>query len=196
MINRLKFFDVVRVILFGGKLKSGQVAGLESILGHWESNGGIQLTDTRWLAYMLATVYHETARTMKAIEEYGKGKGKPYGKKIKYSGKSYKIPNKLFYGRGKVQLTWYENYEHMGRLLGYDLVSYPEDVLKDDVSNKILFEGMTRGYSSFGDFTGRSLEMYFNEIVNDPINARRIINGLDKAKLIASYHNKFLEALS
>ncbi len=29
---------------------------------------------------MLATVYHETAKTMQPIEEYGRGVGRDYGK--------------------------------------------------------------------------------------------------------------------
>lgn len=191
-INKARFFDIIRVILFSGKLSRLQVAGIASILVEWEKSIH---TDIRWLAYMLATIYHETARTMQAIEEYGKGKGRPYGKKLKMSGIKYITPNEIYYGRGKVQLTWYENYELMGRLLKIDLLNNPKLALDDNISNKILFEGMTKGSSSFGDFTGRCLEMYFNKTDNDPINARRIINGLDKAKLISNYHYKFLEAL-
>ena len=60
---------------------------------------------------------------------------------------------------------------------------------------KIMFEGMTKGSSSFGDFTGRCLEQYFNSTTNDTIGARKIINGTDKAKLIADYHNVFLNSI-
>ena len=113
---------------------------------------------------MLATSFHETARTMQPIEERGKGAGKPDGQRRKYSGAIYAEPDKLFFGRGDVQLTWYENYELMGR-------------------------------SNRGDFTGVSLENYFNANREDPFNARRIINGLDCAKLIEGYYRKFLSAL-
>jgi ribosomal protein S15P/S13E len=58
-----------------------------------------------------------------------------------------------------------------------------------------MIEGMTRGISNRGDFTGVSLENYFNNHKEDPINARRIINGLDQAKKIADYYNKFLNAI-
>jgi hypothetical protein len=58
-----------------------------------------------------------------------------------------------------------------------------------------MFEGMTKGSSSFGDFTGRCLEQYFNNTTEDAVNARKIINGLDKAELIAGYYNKFKDAL-
>lgn len=193
MMNKSNFYKDVRTNLFGGKLTQEQVAGMEYILQQWELSG---LRDLRWLAYMLATTFHETARTMQPIEEYGRGKNYRYGKKIKRSGVPYKYPNKLYYGRGYVQLTWYENYELMGRLLNIDLLRYPELALRPDVAAKIMFEGMLRGASSFGDFTGRCLEMYFNETAEDWINARKIINGLDKAETIAEYGKRFYKALT
>lgn len=64
-----------------------------------------------------------------------------------------------------------------------------------EISAKIMIEGMTRGISNHGDFTGVSLETYFNSYKDDPINARRIINGLDQANKIAGYHYKFLNAI-
>jgi predicted chitinase len=133
---------------------------------------------------------------MLPIAEYGKGKGRPYGGKIKMNRRPYTTPNKIYYGRGYVQLTWYENYEKMGRLLGVDLLNNPELAMSPPIAIKIMIEGMTKGDSNLGDFTGKSLEMYFNEKANDPKNARRIINGMDKAALIAGYHYKFLKALS
>lgn len=41
----------------------------------------------------------------------------------------------------------------------------------------------------------KRINNYFNEVKDDPVHARRIINGLDKANLIATYHNKFLTAI-
>src|SRR5581483_8633719 len=40
------------------------------------------LTDIRWAAYMLATVKHECADTFRPIEEFGKGRGRPYGEPV------------------------------------------------------------------------------------------------------------------
>lgn len=191
-LDRARFYDSVRHSLFGGKILPKQFEGMEAILNAWEAKG---LTDVRWLAYMMATTFHETGHTMQPIEEYGKGKGKKYGKKIKMNGQPYDAPDKLYYGRGLVQLTWFENYKGMGRLLNLKLLEYPVLALRMDIAVEILFEGMTEGHSSFGDFTGKCLEMYFNEKKNDPLNARRIINGMDKAELIEGYHYKFLDAL-
>jgi putative chitinase len=192
MINRKHFFDTIRPTLFKGSLSQSQVDGMESILSAWESR---ELTDLRWLAYILATTYHETAKTMQPIEEYGKGKGYRYGKKIKRSGIAYNLPDKIFYGRGYVQLTWFENYETMGRLLGINLINNPELALVPETAAAIMFEGMTKGNSNFGDFTGKSLENYFNDKREDWVNARRIINGTDKAEAIAEYGKKFYSAI-
>lgn len=190
IINRALFYKKFRKEF--GALKQFQVNGFEAIFNEWDARGH---SDIRWLSYMLATAWHETATQMQAIEEFGKGKNYKYGKKIKHSGVSYIAPNKLYYGRGLVQLTWYENYELMGRLLGIDLLKNPELALALDTAVKIMFEGMLRGASSIGDFTGKCLEMYFNDKVNNPIAARKIINGNDKAILIAEHHNKFMLCL-
>ena len=101
MIDREIFFDAVRDELFGGAMQQVQVDGMSVILAVWEyQGGGTPMTDDRWLAYMLATTYHETATRMWPIREYGSEnylKSKPY------------YP---YFGRGFVQLTWEENYRN------------------------------------------------------------------------------------
>ena len=187
-----KFFNEINNTLFNSTLTNKQKEGINYKLKTFDI---YDITDDRWRAYMLATSFHETARTMQPIEERGKGAGKPYGQRRKYSGAIYAEPDKLFFGRGDVQLTWYENYEMMGRLLDLPLLEEPELALNPLVSARIMIEGMTRGRSNRGDFTGVSLENYFNANREDPFNARRIINGLDCAKLIEGYYRKFLSAL-
>jgi putative chitinase len=185
MINRAKFYSSVRKDF--GPLSQGQVNGFEAVINEWEISG---LTDLRWLAYMFATAWHETAKTMAGVEEYGKGKGKPYGKAHPKTGK-------IYYGRGLVQLTWYDNYLKMSKILFADerLALNPELALNLRVATDIMFEGMTTGKSFAGDFTGKHLGNYFNSKSEDWFNARRIINGTDKAELIAGYGKKFLKAL-
>lgn len=181
MINRSTFYNAIRASLFGGKLSEKQVEGIDSILDEWGNRG---LEDKRWLAYILATAFHETAATMQPIKEYGFGKGKKYG-----------IPDpatrQIYAGRGYVQLTWKWNYESMSKLLHVDLVNNPDLALQKDIAAKIMFEGMT-----LGSFTGKKLSNYFNETHEDYYNARRIINGIDKAALIAAHAKNFLKALS
>lgn len=187
MINKTTFFNHIRAsILFKGKISQLQVNGINAILDEFFN---YNLSDLRWLAYMLATAYHETGKTMQPIEEWGKGKDKPYGLPSPETGKKY-------YGRGFVQLTWITNYAKIGKILGIDLIHNPELALDTKIAAKIMIEGMTTAKSFSGDFTNKHLGMYFNEKKDDPINARRIINGLDKAALIADYHKMFLQALT
>lgn len=193
MIDKRYFYERGREFKLFGKLNQNQVSSIDYILNHFDF---LKIKDLRWLAYMLATVKHETANTYLPIEEFGKGKGRRYGKKVKHNGVAYTKPNKIYFGRGYVQITFFENYETMGRLLQIPLLEQPELALDVDIATKIMFEGMTRGASSFGDFTGRSLEQYFNPKTDDPIGARKIINGTDKAELIASYHHLFLKCLN
>lgn len=142
------------------------------ILEYYNSQKDVQ--DLRSLAYILATSYWETWHNFLPIEEVGKGKGRKYGLPDK-------ITKKVYYGRGHVQLTWKENYERFGRILGIDLVNNPELALDKLISIKIMFIGMSKGR-----FTGRDLDDYFNSTKEDWFNARRIINGTDKAKEIAT----------
>jgi hypothetical protein len=68
---------------------------------------------------------------------------------------------------------------------GVDYVKNPDAVMRMDHAVAIMFEGMLRADSHIGDFTGVSLEDYFNDHSEDWINARRVINGTDRAEEIA-----------
>ena len=46
----------------------------------------------------------------------------------------------------------------MGGLLGVDLVGNPSLALDPKISARILYEGMLKGESNRGDFTGKSVE--------------------------------------
>lgn len=183
-MNEIAFQNRLRTTNLYTKVNQYQLIGMLSIIRKFENNK--LLTDKRWLAYMLATVYHETAKTFEPIEEFGHGIKRPYGQKIKQNGKPYDLPNKLYYGRGFVQLTWYENYEKFGKLLKLDLLNHPELLLNLDVSIEVLFKGMTQGL-----FTGVNLARYFNDNREDWVSARKIINGTDKSELIALYAKKY-----
>lgn len=178
-MNRKQFYDSIRPLF--GKITKTQLAGMEAILNEWERR---ELTDLRWLAYIFATAFHETARTMQAVREYGRGKGRSYGDPDPLTGQ-------IYYGRGHVQLTWKDNYRKMGYRLGHDLVNNPDLALQTDISIQIMFEGMI-----YGMFTGKKLSDYLNDKKTDLRNARRIINGTDRADLIASYSLKFYNALA
>lgn len=187
MIDRKAFFDTVRAAPFSGKLTPSQVSGMEAILGEWERRG---LTDLRQLAYMLATAFHETAFKMQPITEYG---NKAYFNKYdgrKDLGNTVPGDGYRFRGRGYVQLTGRRNYQLASTKLGVDLVANPERALEPIIAAQIMFVGMAEGW-----FTGKKLFDYFNG-KTDWVNARRIINGTDKAETIASYARAFHGALT
>lgn len=192
-INRKKLFDGVRHAVYGGRIKSSQVEGVEAILTEWEKRGGV---DLRHIAYMLATAFHETARTMQPVREtladtddkaiaildksFAAGKLKwvktPYWRKDA-GGFSWM-------GRGYVQLTHKANYLKFG-------IHDPSDAMRVDVALRVLFDGMANG-----SFTGKKLSDYFNEKVTDWTNARRIINGTESAEKVANYAKSFYSALT
>lgn len=197
MFDREVFFDNVRGTLFGGSLNQGQVDGMNAVLSAWEA--APLSDDLRHLAYPLATDKHETANTMLPIEEYGKGAGRPYGKPDPMTGKAY-------YGRGYVQLTWADNYkratEELGLTANNDLYWHPEKALDHNIAAEVMFRGMSEGWFR----KSHNLARYFSDTVDDPYNAREIING-DKStvpswsngvsigNIIKGYHQKFLKAL-
>jgi len=189
MINKPQFFQLVRHSLFSGKLSKDQVLGLESIIDEYEAKYSYIGLDA--LAYVFATAYHEVDKKMKPIEEYGKGRGRTYGRKVKMSMKHYLTPDKIYFGRGFVQLTWYENYEKAGKKLNIDLLNNPELALDLKHATDIMFLGMIEGW-----FTARKLSGYFGTSKPNYIGARAIINGKDKQNLIAGYALKFRQALS
>lgn len=173
--------------LFKGLPSAKQLEGINAIL---KAIGDERLNLGMRAAYILATAYHETARTMQPIEEYGKGKNRTYGYNFMMSGKKYFDTKNVFYGRGFVQLTWYENYDKIGKKFGEDFIQHPERVMDIDIAAKILVKGMLEGW-----FTGKKFDTYIKDGVLDYVKARRIINGTDRAELIAGYAAIFRECL-
>ncbi|WP_247997259.1 hypothetical protein [Brucella tritici] len=130
------------------------------------------------MAYVLATAYHETAHTMKPILEKG---GDKYLRSKKYW---------PFVGRGYVQITWRSNYERASKELGVDFVKKPELLLKPEYAAPIIIAGMVEGW-----FTSKKLSDYITLQRSDFKSARKIVNGTDKAELIAGYAKDYDKAL-
>jgi putative chitinase len=190
------FYASIKKSLFGGKLKQGQVDGIEIILNECTKQG---VGAPEQVAYLLATAFHETAYTMQPIKEFG---GPTYFRKMyDIKGDRPAVARRLgntepgdgvkFFGRGYVQITGRRNYADWSRRLGVDLVGYPDLTLIPAHAARILVEG-----SKLGTFTGRKLDDYLGAGKRDFKGARRIINGVDKAAKIAGHAEKFLAALS
>lgn len=144
-------------------------------------------------AYLLATVRHECANAWRPIVERYNGDPQEYFRRYdpdtavgKQLGNTEPGDGFRFRGRGFVQITGRANYESLSDVAGVDLVANPDAALQEDISYRILSVGCARGM-----FTGRKLSHYINDAGSDYINARRVINGLDKAQLIAGYARQY-----
>lgn len=193
-MNRRAFFDAIRNAPFPGALTAKQVDGIGPLIDAMEDAGW----PLAWAAYGLATAYHETAATMQPISERG---GDAYFRRMyditgsrpalaRSMGNIFPGDGVRYRGRGHVQLTWRDNYRKAGKKIGIDLEGKPDLALDPAVSARVLVEGMQAGW-----FTGRKNADYLNGPKPDYVNARRIINGTDKAALIASHARAFETAL-
>lgn len=178
-MNPKAFYDHIRPALFPLGFKQDQVDNIELIRRECSAQG---VHDLRHCAYMLATVYHETAGEMRPIEEYGRGAGRSYGNPDPQTGHAY-------YGRGFPQLTGRDNYALFGRRFGVDLLNRPELGLDAALSARILVLGMSKGL-----FTGKGLAEFLPPGGEpDWVGARKTINGTDRAQLIANYAQLFMQ---
>lgn len=207
-MNKKKFFDNIRKNLFGGVLTQKQVTEIESILDKC-----LELKlDNRYIAYILATAYHETGRKMEAVTENlnysAQGLLKTFPKYFdkttaqRYARNDRAIANRVYAnrngngnessgdgwkyrGRGKAQITFFNNYKAFG------IENNPDFALDSEMSTRIIIEGMLKGI-----FTTKKLSDYFNDKSTEWVNARKIINGMDRADEIAVYAKKFYVALN
>lgn len=190
-----KFYTLLRRDVFGGKLATSQFEGTETLLAamaDWPLS---------WVAYGLATSKHETDATMQPIHEKG---GHAYLKRMydiegARPAKARELGNlspgdgAKYAGRGYVQLTGKTNYAKAAAKVGFDLLGVPDLAMKPHIAAKILNWGM-----SAGAFTGKRLGDYLaggHGSLDQFREARRIINGTDRAVEIARLAEKFQAAL-
>lgn len=165
-------------------MNNQQVLGVEQCL-HW----GASRLPLSWMAYCLATAYHETRYTMAGVKEAYWLSEEWRRKNLRY------YP---WYGRGLVQLTHEANYRVATdelRKIGFevDLLKEPDLAMRIDVAAAILVLGCLHGW-----FTGKKLRDYLQNPATQEqfANARRIVNGTDKREAIAGYAMVFQEALT
>lgn len=176
------FYDSIRKDI---KLTDENVKGFDTVLGYLER---VIPTNVNHAAYVLATAYWETAKTMQPVRE-AFWKDEAWRKKnLRY------FP---YYGRGYVQLTWDYNYKKASDYFGVDFVKNPDLVMDTQYALPILVVGMQKGW-----FTGKDMDDYIDDIdeIDDEdfkeyVQARRVVNGTDKADQIAKLALIFEKAL-
>ncbi|HEY0120538.1 MAG TPA: hypothetical protein VGC14_02055 [Rhizobium sp.] len=213
-MDRAKFFATARTSVFRGALSQSQVQGIEALL---DACGDFGVADVRAVSYVLATPMIETGGTFQPIIEnlnYSEqGLRNTFPKYFSpadakaYARQPERIANRAYAnrmgngneasgdgwryrGRGYCQITGRNNYVRFSTILGLDLDANPDLARQDDIAAKIIVVGMRDGI-----FTGKKLGDYFTQESSDWINARRIINSLDRANDIAAYAKLFNAAL-
>lgn len=196
--------------LHGAPLTASRQQGFNAIFDVWDE---IEAYDSlEWLAYELATAWHETGATMLPVREgFKKTDAEAYAHVASYCLKqgisNYAARHSngnSYYGRGYVQLTHAVNYQKMGVRLGVGnaLYSDPDRVMQPVTAAQILIHGMMDGL--FRPKYG-SLIDYFNSTEQNWFDARDLVNG-DKhvvpkwagkqiGSLIAEYGTGFRKAL-
>ena len=201
LTNRAAFFATVRSRL--GTLTQSQVNGFTAVLA--AIDGG----PLSHQAYMLANAWHETGKTMQPIKERG---GVAYFTKL-YDVAGDRPKTCIAYGntcagdgpkhcgRGYVQLTWKSNYAKAdavcaaaGLIKTGELLADPDLAMRPDIAALIMLDGMRDGW-----FSGKKLSDYLPPqgvaTKAQYIQARRVINILDKAEQIEGYAQAFERAL-
>lgn len=178
-MNASHFFDHVRSKY--GDLDQAQVNGFNAVLAACE---GAPLAHA---AYMLATAWHETNRTMQPVRE-------AYW--LSETWRKTHLRYYPHYGRGYVQLTWEINYDHADAKLGLQgaLIANPDLAMNSEIAAKIMRRGMDEGW-----FTGVKnsdvLPTRGTATREQYMNGRTMINGHDKADLIEDYAQVFERGL-
>jgi hypothetical protein len=171
-----------KIRLHKGNLTDKQAKRLGIILHYCKK---YKVTDARKVAYIVITAWHESDELLDLTEDRASKTKNPT---------LYLLQNRYwhtgYWGRGFVQITWESNYRKMGKLLKIDLVRNPDHMLDEHLAAEALVLGM-----KLGTYTGRKLCDYFNESRTDWVNARRIVNGLDRAKELAAQAQSLYEAL-
>ncbi len=203
------FFAKVRKMLHRKGLSDIEFQTYKQIINYWNANTG--MSDSRWLAYVMATAYHETR--LRPVREGFKTSDKAARKHVRWMynkriiSQPYHLADRetgqVYYGRGYVQLTWAQNYKKMGRAIGMGdkLYRNPDLVLNPDIASKVLFVGMLQGhfrYSKKRRPRGKQkLKLFFNTSSSNWYGARNIINGdlRKNGNRIAGYGKKYNRAI-
>jgi putative chitinase len=163
-------------------LSQGAVQGLAFLIAHCEKDDWDSIPQ---VAYVLATVRHETANTFQPIEERGNRayflKYEPGTRLGRNLGNTLTGDGFTFRGRGYCQLTGRRLYRLFAGLMpGSELDRYPDRAREPELAYQILSTGLRKGL-----FTGIPLGRFVSQARVNYYAARQCVNGLDRAKEIS-----------
>ncbi|TJW14473.1 MAG: hypothetical protein E5W82_10885 [Mesorhizobium sp.] len=182
-MDRSKFYAVMRSSI--GALTTPNVMGFEQFLNAAEQ----RKEPLNRLAYVLATVWWETGKTMQPVREaYWVGHGNEV---IAENWRRTHLRYYPFYGRSYPQFTWEANYrkasetwnaKYRGNGPIVDFVKNPDSIMNPAYGVPLTFDAMEHGW-----FTGKSLDDYIDTMDEGDAEdfrefkaARHIVNGVDK----------------
>lgn len=161
-----------------------QKVALAELAGFMEADS--TFADVRHAGYLIATCFHETAHTFLPVSERGSrsyfNKYEPTQKLGRTLGNTIAGDGYTYRGRGYVQITGRYNYARFSSQLQVNLIGQPALACDPQIAYRIISFGMKNGF-----FTGRKLGDYLNEFRQDYFNARRVVNGIDRAEFIQNW---------
>lgn len=193
--------------LFGRKLTATRQVGFDALFDVWDAAPHYDFIE--WLAYALATAWHETQATMHPVRE-GLAKSDPeavaivteYCRNKGITNYAARHANgQSYYGRGYVQLTFADNYIKMGQELGLgkQLYDTPDKVLDPAIGAQILLTGLVKGkfrpkFGTLFDYFNAHEQLWFaaRDLVNgDKNDAPKWADGKTIGELVAGYARAF-----
>ncbi len=175
-----------------------QIAALNALFNVWDTTPTLE-NDKR-LAYIVATVFHESFDMLYPIREcmcrddagsrecvrrlHAKGKASAYHRSHPKTGFSY-------YGRGQTQLTLDENYQRITQKLGLsvDLFKQPDEAQTLDISSRNAVLGLYHGWYRHVGGRWLGLKHIAFDSDNDWVFARQVLIG-PRADSTVAVHGK------
>lgn len=191
------FFRAVDKSLFFRPLSESQRNGTRDVIDYWLKH--FPKGDRRWLAYILATVYHETGELMVPVREGFKktdAEARQHVRNMFIRGRisqDYAKPvnGVSYFGRGRVQNTFFDNYRKLARRFGKDFVNEPSLLLDSRTDAEVTVVGHVEGL-----WTKFQLSDFIKGEKCDYFHARQIVNKLDKASKIEAHAKAFERAIA
>lgn len=205
-MNRKAFFDALRAdpLIFTRGIRQNQVDGIENLLNVAEKYMPDMALDE--ISYNFATAYWETGQTMQPITELGAksyfNKYEPGTKLGERLGNTQPGDGWKFRGEGHVQNTGRRNAAFSSKQLNKQFGLHTDFEHRPDERGNPLYSALCLFFGNRqGWWTGKKLTDFLDGIdesdredIQEFIKSRRVVNGIDKAEVIAQIAISFERA--